>query len=422
MKVSSIVAEAAAALRFNKLRSILTIASLAWGVACFVILYAYGDGFGVAVRTSFMSVGQDLIVIFPGQTSQQAGGERSGRKIGLEYDDIQAIRDNAPQVRAISPELMLRSMNITRGARQEITMVRAVEPGYGIVRNMRLTSGRWISAEDIQNHQRVAVIGSTVAGKLFGEIPPERRNRHHQRPAQFQIIGMLRTKSQISNYNRPDNECLFIPPYSTASLFHDLKKPDDIVWTPVNPRFREQAVKEIRATLARLHNFSSNDERAVQILVVFNEFMRIVDTMSIALQILLGLIGAMTLAIGGVGLANIMLVSVTQRTREIGVLKSLGATRRAVLAQFMLEAMAIVTLGGLIGVLIGWIATNGIDVLPLMSPMMKSDNTDGDIHLHITRFAVIVSTGVLELVGIIAGLLPALKASRLDPIEALRYE
>src|SRR5215469_12050888 len=140
MKVSSIVAEAAAALRFNRMRSILTIASLAWGVACFVILYAYGDGFGVAIRTSFMSVGQDLIVIFPGQTSQQAGGERSGRKIGLAYDDIQAIRDNAPQVRAISPELMLRSMNIVRGARQEVTMVRAAEPGYGIVRNMRLTS------------------------------------------------------------------------------------------------------------------------------------------------------------------------------------------------------------------------------------------------------------------------------------------
>jgi putative ABC transport system permease protein len=419
MKVSSIVAEAAAALRFNKLRSILTIASLAWGVACFVILYAYGDGFGVAVRTSFMSVGQDLIVIFPGQTSQQAGGERSGRKIGLEYDDIQAIRDNAPQVRAISPELMLRSMNIVRGARQEVTMVRAVEPGYGIVRNMRLTSGRWISAEDIQNHQRVAVIGSTLAGKLFGEIPPEGETVTIN-GVQFQIIGLLRTKTQISNYNRPDNECLFIP-YSTASLFHDLKKPDDIVWTPVNPRFRVQAVKEIRAALARLHNFSPNDERAVQILV-FNEFMRMIDTMSIALQILLGLIGAMTLAIGGVGLANIMLVSVTQRTREIGVLKSLGATRRAVMAQFMLEAMAIVTLGGLVGVLIGWIATNGIDVLPLMSPMMKSDNTDGDIHLHITRFAMIVSTGVLETVGFIAGLLPALRAARLDPIEALRYE
>src|SRR5258708_6302648 len=247
MTVGSVFSEAAAALRFNKLRSILTVASLAWGVACFVILYAYGDGFGVAIRTSFRSVGQDLIVVFGGQTSQQAGGERSGRKVALEYDDIQAIRDNVPQIRAISPELMLRGMNIVRGARQESTMVRAVEPGYGIARNMTMTSGRWISTEDIQNRQRVAVIGSTVAKKLFGEIPPEGEIVTIN-GVQFQIIGLLRTKSQISNYNRPDNECLFIP-YATAGLFHNLKKPDDFVWTPVNPTFRPAALRALRPTL-----------------------------------------------------------------------------------------------------------------------------------------------------------------------------
>ena len=419
MTLASIFAEAFAALKFNKLRSVLTVASLAWGVACFVILYAYGNGFGLAISGSFQSIGQDLILVFGGQTSQQAGGERSGRKVVLEYDDIQVIRDNVPQIRAISPELMLRNMNVVRGARQETTMVRAAEPAYGMVRNMTLTSGRWITAEDLQNQQRVAVIGSTLAQKLFGEIPPE-GELVTINGVQFQIIGMLRTKSQISNYNKPDNECLFIP-YTTASLFRNIRKPSDLVWTPVNPTFRAQAVKDVRATLARLHNFSPTDERAVEI-TVFNEFMRMITNMSLALQVLLGLIGAMTLAIGGVGLANIMLVSVTQRTKEIGVLKSLGATRRAILWQFMLEAMAIVTLGGLLGILLGWVVTSGIDTLPFLSPMMKSDNTDGDIHLHITRFAVIVSTSVLELIGFIAGLLPAMKASRLDPIEALRYE
>jgi putative ABC transport system permease protein len=157
-------------------------------------------------------------------------------------------------------------------------------------------------------------------------------------------------------------------------------------------------------------------------MIVFNEFMKIIDVMSTALQVLLGLIGALTLAIGGVGLANIMLVSVTQRTREIGVLKSLGATRGAIRLQFLAEAMAIVTMGGLLGVLIGWAATAGIHTLPLLGPIFKDDSGRGDIHLHISRFAVIASTTVLEGIGLIAGLLPAVKASRLDPIEALRYE
>jgi len=177
----------------------------------------------------------------------------------------------------------------------------------------------------------------------------------------------------------------------------------------------------VRETLARTHNFSPNDERAVQI-IVFNEFMRIIDTMSLALRVLLGFIGSLTLAIGGVGLANIMLVSVTQRTREIGVLKSIGATRRSILAQFLLEAMAIVTAGGVLGVFCGWAVTAILGTLPLLGPLFKTTSGAGDIHLRISTFAVLTSTLMLEAVGLIAGLLPAIKAARLDPIDALRYE
>jgi putative ABC transport system permease protein len=185
--------------------------------------------------------------------------------------------------------------------------------------------------------------------------------------------------------------------------------------------FREQTVKQVRETLARLHNFGPTDERAVKIFV-FNESMRLVDTMGIALRLLLSFIGTLTLAIGGVGLANIMLVSVTQRTREIGVLKSIGATRRAILAQFLLEAMAIVTGGGAIGVAVGWALTSLLGTLPLLGPLFHDSSGAGDIHLQISMFAVLTSTLMLETVGLIAGLLPAIKAARLDPIEALRYE
>jgi putative ABC transport system permease protein len=419
MKIGSILREAAGALRFNRQRSLLTMASLAWGVACFVILYSYGEGFGFALRTSFQAVGQDLILVFGGQTSTQAGGQRSGRNIQLDLTDVNLIRDNVPLVGAVSAEVMMRNMIVLRGVRQQNITVRAVEPPYGKVRNMTMDEGRWINGEDFLNKQRVAILGAKAAQKLFGEIPPVGESIAIN-GIQFQIIGLLKSKTQISNYNTPDNECIFIP-LSTASLYRDIRHPNNLVWMPANPLFRKKAVKDIRAVLARTHGFSPNDEQALE-MVVFNDFQKIVDTMALALQILLGLIGALTLAIGGIGLANIMLVSVTQRTREIGVLKSIGATRGAILWQFLAEAMAIVTAGGLLGVFIGWAVTAGIQTLPLLGPIFKDDTGNGDIHLHISQFAVITSTLVLEFIGLFAGWLPALKASRLDPIEALRYE
>lgn len=394
--------------------------SLAWGVTCFVILYSYGEGFGVALTTSFKAVGQDLVLIFGGQTSAQAGGMRSGRVIRLEEDDVAAIRDTVPAVAAISPEVLMRRTPVTHGYRSQNMTIRGVLPtDYQKVRNMTVSSGRWLSAEDELQKERVAVLGAKAAEKLFGEAPPEGEKITIQ-GMQFQVVGMLKTKIQISNYNTPDNECVFIP-YGTMSLLRDVKYPEDIVWTPTNPMFRADAVKQIRATLARLHHFSPTDERAIEV-IVFNEFMKQIDGMTAALRILLGLIGTMTLAIGGVGLANIMLVSVTQRTREIGVIKSLGATKRAILFQFLLEAMTIVTIGGILGVVLGFAVTMGIGSLPLLGPLFKDASGAGDIHLGISVFAVITSTVMLEIVGLISGLLPALRASRLDPIEALRYE
>lgn len=419
MTIGGVFRESIAALKFNRQRSLLTMLSLGWGVSCFVILYSYGEGFGTALRTSFQAVGQDLVLVFGGQTSSQAGGERAGHRIRLQADDAIAIRDSVPMVSAISPEALIRNSMVVRGYRQQTYTIRAVESPYGRVRNMTLAEGRWLTPEDDVSRGRVAVIGAKAAGKLFGEMNPV-GEYVTIKGTQFQIVGLLRTKTQISNYNTPDNECLFIP-YSTAAIFRNIKYPDNFVWTPTNPKFRAQAVREVRGTLSRIHNFAANDERALEV-IIFNEFMKMIDAMSIALQILLGLIGALTLAIGGVGLANIMLVSVTQRTREIGILKSIGATRGEILLQFLFEAMTIVTFGGLLGVLIGWAATAGIGTLPLLGPLFKDESGQGDIHLQISQFAVVTSTLVLELVGLVAGLLPALKASRMDPIDALRYE
>src|ERR1017187_2262846 len=419
MTIASIFHEAGQALRFNRQRSILTTISLAWGVACFVILYSYGDGFHLALRTAFRTIGQDLVLVFGGRTSSQAGGERAGRRIRLELADVDEIRTSIPLVAAISPEMMMGGMTVVREYRSQTAMVRAVRPAYGRVRNQSVETGRWIEPEDENQKRRVAVLGAKVAEKLFGEVPPEGEEITIN-GLRFTVVGVLKTKTQIANYNTPDNDCVFIP-FETGSLYRDLKYPDDIAWMPANPLFREETVRQVRETLARIHNFSPNDDRAVRI-IVFNEFMRLVDTMGMALRILLAFIGTLTLGIGGVGLANIMLVSVTQRTREIGVLKSIGATRRSILAQFLLEAMAIVTGGGAIGVAVGWGLTSLLGTLPLLGPLFQDTTGAGDIQLRISMFAVVTSTVMLESVGLVAGLLPAIKAARMDPIEALRYE
>ncbi len=419
MTIASVFREAGQALRFNRQRSILTTISLAWGVACFVILYSYGDGFHRALRRAFMTVGQDLVLEFGGRTSSQAGGERAGRRIRIEVSDVEEIRTSVPLVAAISPEMMMGGMTVVREYRSYTTMVRGVRTSYGRIRNQSMGSGRWIEADDDSQKRRVAVLGALAADKLFGEIPPE-GEQISINGLRFTVVGVLKTKTQIANYNTPDNECVFIP-FETASLYRDLKYPDDIVWMPANPIFRDDAVRQVQETLARIHNFAPGDERAV-VRYIFNEYMRLVDTMGLALRLLLGFIGTLTLAIGGIGLANIMLVSVTERTREIGVLKSIGATRRAILAQFLLEAVAIVTAGGALGVAAGWAVSAFLGSLPLLGPLFKDSSGTADIHLGISTFAVLTSTAMLEAVGLVAGLLPAIKAARLDPIESLRYE
>ena len=236
----------------------------------------------------------------------------------------------------------------------------------------------------------------------------------------FAVIGVLETKLQIANYNTPDNQCAFIP-YDTFTIFGDIHYPHFLVWKPVSGEATEQALKQVRAKLAELHRYSPTDEKAIE-LIAFGQFMSIIDGMALAVEALLGFVGALTLAIGGVGLANIMLTSVIDRTKEIGMIKALGGRKSMILRQFLVEASLVVSAGGALGIALGWVVTMLIGSMPFLGTGFKEATHVGDIYLRMSWTSVLVSTLVLFGVGLIAGMVPAIKAARMDPIQALHYE
>ncbi len=402
------------ALRHNKRRSLLTMLGMAWGIATVVLLLAYGSGFERGLWAAFRSFGTNLVFVFPGRTSLQAGGTKAGSEVKLTINDLDYIRNEVPLLKRISPEVAKQNSNVSYGTRSGLYAVSGVYANYPRMRKMEFAEGTSFSEADDFTHTRVAFIGADIKKKLFsGQNAIGESLRVDG--ISYQIVGVL--KHVINNSDDNLNTHIYVP-YSAMSDLTDTYHLSAIVMEYEGDHAK--VVKAIRDSMAFHHNFNPKDDRAVFVFDVFADLADL-NVITTGIKILLGFIGLLTLGIGGVGLMNIMLVSVTQRTREIGVEKALGAHRWHILFQFLAEALVITALGGLLGVVLAYFVSWSVGSLTLWSAF-EENASEGDIHLLIDGGTLLWSTAILSFVGIVSGMLPAIKAARLDPIEALRYE
>jgi putative ABC transport system permease protein len=407
------------ALGANKLRAVLTMLGIIIGISAVIILVSVGQGVQSVVADQMESIGSNLIFVMPGEleasrTSVQ-GMLRSVNISTLTYGDAMAMADrrNVPDLVGVAPEFGASAM-VVWGSKSTQTSVAGVTPAYPEVRNFYPAMGNFISQDDLRSRTRVAALGQSVAEELFprGVNPIGRTIKINRVP--FRIIGVMEEKGTSSFSD--DNDVVFVP-LSTAEtrLFSGRDLSGDytvsvIYGKAVDESHLEQARDQIVRLLRRRHGLRySTDENDFTVLTQ-KDVGEVLQSLTAILTAFLGLIAAISLLVGGIGIMNIMLVSVTERTREIGIRKAVGAKRRDILAQFLIEAVVLSLFGGLIGIAIGVSGTIG------------ATQAVEDLTLSLSPTTILVSTGFSTLVGLFFGIYPAVRAARLNPIDALRYE
>lgn len=419
MTLSEILRQAVATFRAHKMRTFLTMFGLVWGIASVILLVGLGRGFVVDQKKHMETLGKDLVIVWGGRTSSQVGGRAAGREIRLNVDDAELIRDECYLIKNVSPELRRNIPQVSQFNSANRGVV-GMWPSYQDFRSLKVSEGRLITDDDEREGRRVLVLGSKANRQLFPGQPAIGATVL-VKSVPYSVIGVLEEKKQNSNYSGPDNDYLFAPYSAVSRDFPPPEKPgagitrgylDDIVFEVGDAETHEEAVLQVRRTLGRVRHFDPQDKDALFIWDTMDGAKQLSKIFGVV-TLFFGCVAVVTLCLGGIGVMNIMLVSVSERTREIGTRKAMGATKRDILRQFFAESAMLTIVSGIVGLSFGMGTCIAMKIVPL---------PDFVPHPIVSPISIVVSILTLSLITVTAGMYPAQRAAEMTPVESLRYE
>jgi putative ABC transport system permease protein len=401
-------------LKMQRTRAILTVVAIIWGTVAVVLLLAFGQGLGTQMTNGLINAGSRIMILYGGETGMQFEGMPKGRKIRMVEEDAEMLRQAIPMIAMITPQYM-NYVTLTYKKYSTNTACEGVDPNFEEMRRMYpAAGGRFLNPVDVAQQRRVLVLGAKIAKEIFKDEDPIGKTILVD-GLPFTMVGIIQDKIQTAMNNGPDSRRAIIP-YSTFRTTYGPQRVNSLVVRPSDPDRQEELKKEIFRVLAKKYRFDPADDRTLFIWD-FIEAEKISNKIGFGVAIFLGSVGLLTLLIAGVGVANVMYVVVKERTHEIGIKMALGARRRYILSQFIFEALFIAFIGGAIGMLISWGVVSGVRLFPSDEGVMQflgKPILSGSI--------MIMTTGILALIGLLAGFFPARRAASVDPVESLRYE
>jgi putative ABC transport system permease protein len=400
----------------HKLRAFLTMFGIAWGIVSIVLMVAAGEGLRKGQEEQARTLGKDVMIVFHGRTSLQAGGIHAGRVIHWDDLDVPVVQEDSPDCEYAIPELEQDTVRVHSNYNNAAFTVTGSYPAFAYIRSLDVGQGRFYDWDDMREGRRVAFLGSDASKQLFpGRSPLGDTVYLNDFP--YTVIGVMQKKKQDSSYDGWDVNKVFVPFTAMRRDFPD-KPPgtsttfDQLLVTPKSVDQHAACKREVRVALARMHRYDPNDKEACPIWDTVQEAQAF-KTMTDGMKFFLGAVGIVTLFLGGIGVMNVMLVAVRERTREIGVRKAIGAPSKTILRQFFIEALIIALLSGGVGLAVAFGFCALVDMLPM---------PDYFAGLLPSWSAGLVASGLLGAIAVGAALYPAQRAASIDPIEALRYE